>query len=99
MRLQIIGTKQRLITIWQHSKRREAQNVNDYYENYEKLAYTIVKQAVRDYRCSTEKNKKVIEKFFCSDWFKVLTGVNGEFLVDRLRKEGKNKNGKSSCNS
>ena len=67
--------------------------MNEYYKNYEKLANAIIMQAVRDYRRSTDKNKAVIEKFFRSGWFTVLTRLDGEMLIERLRKEGKRKNG------
>ena len=73
--------------------------MNGNYANYEKLANAIILQAVRDYRCSTDNNKKFLEKFFLSGWFTVLTKLDGQMLVERLRKEGNNKNGKSNSNS
>lgn len=66
---------------------------------YEKLANAIVLQAVSDYRRALRKVKKnpknrvaidevlQIEKFFRSEWYQVLTSVDGEYLIDRLRKE------------
>ena len=66
---------------------------------YEKLANAIVLQAVSDYRAVLKKVKKnpknrdaidealQIEKFFRSEWYQVLTSVDGEYLIDRLRKE------------
>ena len=66
---------------------------------YEKLANAIVLQAVSDYRAALKKVKKnpknrdaidealQIEKFFHSEWYQVLTSVDGEYLVDRLQKE------------
>lgn len=65
----------------------------------EKLANAIVLQAVSDYRAALKKVKKnpknrdamdealQIEKFFRSEWYQVLTSVDGEYLIDRLRKE------------
>lgn len=65
----------------------------------EKLANAIVLQAVLDYRAALKKVKKnpknrdamdealQIEKFFRSEWYQVLTSVDGEYLIDRLRKE------------
>lgn len=56
-------------------------------------------QAVSDYRAALKKVKKnpknrdaidealQIEKFFQSEWYQVLTSVDGEYLIDRLRKE------------
>ena len=66
---------------------------------YEKLANAIILQAVSDYRAALNKVKKnpknrdaidealQIEKFFRSEWYQVLTAVDGEYLIDRLRKE------------
>lgn len=66
---------------------------------YEKLANAIVLQAVSDYRAALKKVKKnpknrdaiggalQIEKFFRSEWYQVLTSVDGEYLINRLRKE------------
>lgn len=66
---------------------------------YEKLANAIVLQAVSDYRAALKKVKKnpknrdaidgalQIEKFFQSEWYQVLTSVDGEYLISRLRKE------------
>lgn len=66
---------------------------------YEKLANAIVLQAVSDYRTALKKVKKnpnnreaidealQIEKFFRTEWYQVLTSVDGEYLIDRLRKE------------
>lgn len=66
---------------------------------YEKLANAIVLQAVSDYRAALKKVKKnpknrdaidevlQIEKFFRSEWYQTLTSVDGEYLIDRIRKE------------
>lgn len=66
---------------------------------YEKLANAIILQAVSDYRAALKKVKKnpknrdamdealQIEQFFRSEWYQVLTSVDGEYLIDRLRKE------------
>ena len=59
-----------------------------YQENYEKLANAIIIQAVRDYRnsCSCQMRCS-IERFFRSEWFMVLTALDGEMLIKRLREE------------
>ncbi len=66
---------------------------------YEALANAIVLQAVNDYRDALRKVKKnpnnrdaldealQIERFFKSGWYQVLTSVDGEYLINRLRKE------------
>ncbi len=59
-----------------------------YRENYEKLAEAIILQAVKDYRDSCSYQMRCsIERFFRSDWFMVLTTLNGEMLIKRLREE------------
>ena len=66
---------------------------------YEKLANAIILSAVKDYRAARRKLKKrpknedaklVVEdceRFFRSDWFKVLTDIDGEALIERLKEE------------
>lgn len=55
---------------------------------YENLANAIVLQAVKDYRLTDDKAELAeIERFFRSDWFGVLTDVDPEYLIRRLRKE------------
>ena len=66
---------------------------------YDKLADAIVLQAVKDYRVLLRKWKKNInnreikrelsriEKFFRSEWYLLLTNVDPEFLIEKLRKE------------
>lgn len=66
---------------------------------YEALANAIVLQAVNDYRVALKKVKKnpnnrdaldealQIERFFRSQWYQVLTSVDGEYLINRLRRE------------
>lgn len=57
-------------------------------EPYENLANGIILQAVKDYR-NTKSNviRKNIEDFFRSEWFVVLTDLDGEMLITELRKE------------
>lgn len=55
---------------------------------YESLANTIVLHAVKDYRneeyqCGIDE----LERFFRSGWFGVLTGINPELLITKLREE------------
>ena len=68
-------------------------------EPYEKLANAIIVQASNDYlanlrkkirnpgSASAEHDIREIERFFRSDWYQVLTSVDGEYLMGRLRKE------------
>ena len=55
---------------------------------YQELANAIVMQAVKDYRLhDNEQELARIELFFRSDWFSVLTNVDPEILITKLRKE------------
>ena len=55
---------------------------------YENLANAIVLQAVKDYRLTDDEAELAeIERFFRSDWFGVLTDVDPDYLIRRLRKE------------
>lgn len=68
-------------------------------EPYVRLANAIILQAASDYRRDLKKLKKnpqnrdvvndalLIEKFFHSPWYQVLTTVDGEFLIQKLQKE------------
>ena len=66
---------------------------------YERLANAIILQAVADYR-NARKTLKIRPKdgealyttqeviaFFRSDYFKVLTSIDPELLISKLRKE------------
>lgn len=66
---------------------------------YERLANAIVLSAVRDYRSAlkrlardprsriAEQEAKDLERFFRSGWYGILTNVDGEMLISRLREE------------
>ena len=55
---------------------------------YEDLANAIVLQAVKDYRLHDDEQELAsIERFFRSGWFGVLTSINPEMLISKLRKE------------
>lgn len=67
--------------------------------NYETLANAIVVQAAKDYRAArrkllkdpysinAQKTVKEVEVFFHSDWFKVLTPVDGGTILKLLEEE------------
>lgn len=67
--------------------------------HYENLAQAVNLQAVKDYRTARKelkyhpKNKDTklmiedCERFFRSDWFGVLTSVDGQMLLTRLQEE------------
>ena len=70
---------------------------------YKKLANAVVLQAAEDYRralktlkrCDQDKEalsvKEECERFFQSGWFTVLTEVDGEWLMRKLKEEAKSK--------
>ena len=74
-----------------------SRDIGDPYEN---LANAIIVSAVNDYRATLKAfkitgdfrtGKKAsladVESFFFSPWFRILTKMDGEFLVNALRKE------------
>ena len=66
---------------------------------YEELANAIILQAVKDYRealrllgmnpndKSAKRDQRNIERFFRSEWFSILTDLNGELLMKKLKEE------------
>ena len=68
---------------------------------YEALANAIVLQAVKDYRRalksylrnpsnnSARYKKESLERFFLSDWYRLLTSVDGEMLIEKINQEVK----------
>ena len=76
-----------------------AGNKNLAEDPYERLANTIILQAVSDYRTVLKKikahpkNRQAIdealdiERFFRSGWYQQLTSVDGEYLIRRLQDE------------
>lgn len=69
----------------------------DIFDGYQELANAIVARAAEDYRnalngisyntYSPETIIKRLEKFFRSSWFRTLTKVNGEYLIEQLKQE------------
>lgn len=68
---------------------------------YQNLANAIILLAVRDYRIALKAlkmnpnsrsalvDKREIERFFRSDWYELLTDLDGELLIRRLNEEEK----------
>ena len=66
---------------------------------YQRLANAIVEQAAKDYRSALkalardsdyayiQDEVKSLERFFRSRWYGILTNVDGEYLMERLRAE------------
>ncbi len=71
---------------------------NDFTINYINLANAIIIKASKDYRSvlkklkitpevySLIKEKRKIEKFFCSEYCNCLTGVDGKIVLERLQR-------------
>jgi hypothetical protein len=53
---------------------------------YRELADAIIIKAVDDYR-KHKKLRSSIARFFKSDWFKILTDIDGEDLLKKLKDE------------
>ncbi len=66
---------------------------------HQALANAIVKQAGQDYLAALKTLRRhpdskaamatamEVERFFHSSWFAVLTDIDPDYLIDRLRKE------------
>ena len=69
-------------------------------ERYREFADAIVLQAVSDYRQALAGNKvggkepelviRECENFFHSDRYRVLTTIDGKYLIDNIREEFNN---------
>lgn len=66
-------------------------------DGYYRLANAIILQAVNEYREDLRQNdnaakwrKISLRRFFRSDWFKLLTNIDGERLMERLKEEVNN---------
>ena len=68
-----------------------------YIDNYQLLANAIVQQACLDYR-QGRLGEGLFRRFLLSDWYKLLTNVDGSYIYRRLRKERED-NGKSKKRS
>ena len=71
----------------------------DVMDGYEELANAIIVKAAKDYRTAIRKQRKrpddrkalmdarALERFFHSRWYRTLTDVDGDFLINQIRKE------------
>lgn len=65
------------------------------YDPYENIANAVILQACIDYkrgygnflRDGDTSKLKELEKFFRSDWYRELTDLDGEYLMQRLRED------------
>lgn len=68
-------------------------------DGMQNLCSAVVVQAAKDYRtnaCKLRKNPedtgaqagvRELEQFFHSNWFTVLSGTDGSYILERLQKE------------
>lgn len=73
--------------------------VNDGLDPYQALANAVVQNAAEDYRAALKRLNKdpenviakaevqELKRFFRSQWYEVLTEVDGEYLINMLEKE------------
>ena len=74
---------------------------------FTEIAKGIIVQAADDYRNALDgrgyENRtaeyavKEIERFFRSSYFRMLTKVNGEYLIEQLKREHEEKVRKAKC--
>lgn len=61
------------------------------FEPYINLANAIVSVAADDYRTALEENnaelQRSLERFFYSNWYSVLTKVEPDAILDRIKRE------------
>lgn len=55
---------------------------------YTQLWIAVINQAVSDYR-NCPRMRSEVARFLKSDYFERMTGVNGEVVLNRLKKEVK----------
>ena len=66
-----------------------AANADSTIDPYQNLANAIVLQAAQDYRHFVESKGKCgkdCEWFFKSEWFQSLTDLDGEYLLNEIKK-------------
>ena len=56
---------------------------------YEALANAVIVQAVQDYKLALKKNSDIdikrLERFLRSEWFQVLTDLDGTYLIRKIK--------------
>lgn len=57
-------------------------------KNYEDLANAIIIQAVKDFRSTKSPQvRNEIKRFFKSEWFTMLSNVDGDIILKKLESE------------
>ena len=86
--LALLGKQKRGDTMTDRMVKQSPTKSTDY--GYIALWKAVILQAVQDYRKRPEMRAEVT-RFFHSEYFKAMTGVDGERIVSRLRAEIKSK--------
>ena len=67
-------------------------------DGYANLQIGIIQQAITDYkralRQGYEGKARALERWFLSSWGEMLSGGNGIYIIEQVRKEVRRKNGK-----
>lgn len=62
-------------------------------DGHENVRVGIIKQAIYDYKTAlaqdNEGKAKHLEKWFLGEWGQLLSGCNGEYIIEKVRKEMK----------
>jgi hypothetical protein len=62
-------------------------------DGYENVRHAIVKQAIEDYARALIRGDKykiiTLERWFVSEWGQMLSGYNGEYIIEKVKKEVK----------
>ena len=68
-------------------------------DGYQRLANAIILMAYNDYRAELKtlqkysrnenslQNIKILERFFRSGWYEMLTTVNAEYVMNKIKEE------------
>lgn len=70
---------------------KDPYNITKTADGYENVRVAIIKQAIDDYKralCEDAKGKiATLEKWFLSEWGEMLSGYNGAYIIEKVRKE------------
>lgn len=70
--------------------------MGDNFESYQLLATEIIKDAAKEYMLALKWQLKGMDKsveikemenFFCSDWFKCISHLDGEYLIRKCKEK------------
>ena len=65
--------------------RERPERYTENHENWEMFAAAVIKAAVDDYKAFSSKGRQGIERFFRSEYFRILSDIDAEWLIKSLR--------------